>query len=1024
MRMDDRSWLLFLYLVYHVPCHALARILIEGDFIPNLDVCLHDGERALELIPAKSDGPKSNVSTPELKITKRKRDRSDRAMVRVEDQGPRPNTFPALLGASICAAIKRCVELSTANVDQTSAEHIKLALAASPGIAASVTGRLTSSFVAIVSHDPPSPLDRSVMLEYVTGLFGLWEYRTEEDASTSNGESDREFTAQSLSSWLAFLKWLKMSDLAPGNGHNVRKIERLIALHSVLPARTEFLSTHSLSNPSAASLAKDAPILDLISRIPSGLSPLLYDIAVRSMPRTTVRRRQCEQPWLEALFSKLATSFGDDDLQDLVQVALARKVAIPQTELSKIALRQFSKAKIQWPLLINILQMDACMFLSTPLPLMERLCDSIANSGKEEYALIRDSVLIPLMRAAAQNRELLNFVHVWHRMLLEDIQENDSSTQSQGNRVWQDPDVFTAFTNITRTNATPAFVHHLLGKLLEHSRGLDLGGDAGSSALAWTAIVGCVIISRAKDWVTEAGVLRQLLEAAATAITRSQYPEFQHWRLWRLMRQILTILPDEKEPDGILTSNASGLLAYKSLRNWQDFDNTSEMIECFHLLVCRAVALPDGHKELLQQEFNCLPSILQGLCENSRPASELGSADACLGIILQNTKVLLLTRTEKLWPGLWRYATTSGSTTRQRIFEGLISADTVTSSQALLSQCFKAIHDSILGDEGHRSHFAYQILLSMPCQNIKRSQERAKLVKLLEDAGVIEHGHGMRLVHTSESNSGNPLFREFKSRATSSSTIPHAGGCQPFLEADSFERLCLELDHAKLTLESPNQYVVDDLLSALTLLTSPDAPEFETMPTNGPSAIYQRLCSLTSVLLTRFRKRLGGRYHLLLPVLQGLLRCLFRPIPTPASSKQPQIHHHQPPWLTNSDTEPLTAKSATQYTRLLTSLCDPTASSVKHSRSPSAGLTDDTKKAKSIAGQYMQYLVMEYARCQLQGQLLPEVKAALMPGLYTVLDVMSRDLMRGMNAAMDSSSRAIFKGLYEDYQRFGRWNHN
>jgi nucleolar pre-ribosomal-associated protein 2 len=193
------------------------------------------------------------------------------------------------------------------------------------------------------------------------------------------------------------------------------------------------------------------------------------------------------------------------------------------------------------------------------------------------------------------------------------------------------------------------------------------------------------------------------------------------------------------------------------------------------------------------------------------------------------------------------------------------------------------------------------------------------------------------------------------------------------------------------------------------------------MPTNGPSAIYQRLCSLTSVLLTRFRKRLGGRYHLLLPVLQGLLRCLFRPIPIPVSSKQPQLHHHQPPWLLVSTTEPLASKSATQYTRLLTSLCDPTASSVSSSRHR-ARLTDDTKKAKSIAGQYMQYLIMEYARCQLQGQLPPEVKTALMPGLYAVLDVIPRDLMRGMNAAMDSSSRAIFKGLYEDYQRFGRWN--
>ena len=230
----------------------------------------------------------------------------------------------------------------------------------------------------------------------------------------------------------------------------------------------------------------------------------------------------------------------------------------------------------------------------------------------------------------------------------------------------------------------------------------------------------------------------------------------------------------------------------------------------------------------------------------------------------------------------------------------------------------------------------------------------------------------------------------------------------------------------------------------MTILTSPKSPTYHKMPKNGPAAIYQRLCQLTSTLLTRFRKRLGGRYHLLLPVLQGLLRCLFRPIPLPTSSKHPQIRDHQPPWLpttsntttTSTMTDPLPSNSATHFTRLLTSLCDPTASSVSTKRNPShhrssttglglvLPLTDATKKAKSIAGQYTQYLVIEYARCQLQGALPPDVKAALMPGLYAVLDVMGRDVMRGMNAAMDSSQRAIFKGLYDDYLRFGRWDQN
>ena len=54
MRLDGRSWLLFLYLVYHVPCRALARILTEADFVTHLDACLRDEEHTLGLVPVES----------------------------------------------------------------------------------------------------------------------------------------------------------------------------------------------------------------------------------------------------------------------------------------------------------------------------------------------------------------------------------------------------------------------------------------------------------------------------------------------------------------------------------------------------------------------------------------------------------------------------------------------------------------------------------------------------------------------------------------------------------------------------------------------------------------------------------------------------------------------------------------------------------------------------------------------------------------------------------------------------------
>lgn len=85
-------------------------------------------------------------------------------------------------------------------------------------------------------------------------------------------------------------------------------------------------------------------------------------------------------------------------------------------------------------------------------------------------------------------------------------------------------------------------------------------------------------------------------------------------------------------------------------------------------------------------------------------------------------------------------------------------------------------------------------------------------------------------------------------------------------------------------------------------------------------------------------------------------------------------------------------------------------------------MNDETKKVKALAGEHMQHLIMEYSGCSLDGEISSAVKERLMPGIYTVMDAMSRDVMRGMNAAMDPSSRAIFKTLYDDWTRYGKWD--
>ncbi|KAI5298214.1 hypothetical protein KEM55_003664 [Ascosphaera atra] len=262
--------------------------------------------------------------------------------------------------------------------------------------------------------------------------------------------------------------------------------------------------------------------------------------------------------------------------------------------------------------------------------------------------------------------------------------------------------------------------------------------------------------------------------------------------------------------------------------------------------------------------------------------------------------------------------------------------------------------------------------------------------------------------------------------------------CLPLCKTmESFSLLMESVDIILRTQSrSVTQWNVDNLMAALSVAVSPSGLT-HLAGTDAPGVLYTRICRVAGMLFLQYRQKLSGRMHLVVPLMQRLLRCLFRYDAIPGApgvtqAKLAKTVNTLPPWISVDDEAcQVTAdpEHAFQYTRLLTLLCDPTVSAVQrhsHARPTDCGpvsrLTDNTKKVKSLAGQHLQYVVMEYALCSIRGRLQPAVKAALVPGLYAILDVMTREGMRGMNAAMDGSSRAIFRSLYEDYVRFGRWD--
>ncbi|KAF2188933.1 hypothetical protein K469DRAFT_626674 [Zopfia rhizophila CBS 207.26] len=212
-----------------------------------------------------------------------------------------------------------------------------------------------------------------------------------------------------------------------------------------------------------------------------------------------------------------------------------------------------------------------------------------------------------------------------------------------------------------------------------------------------------------------------------------------------------------------------------------------------------------------------------------------------------------------------------------------------------------------------------------------------------------------------------------------------------------------------------SQHNIECILTVLVKLLSPSSPA---LPTTYAPAIYSRLCETTRLILLLHRGRLGGRFHLLLPLLQNLLACLFIPNQGRGSNL--------PKWLSpslSSSSSKLTPTNASEYTKLLTTLCSPTVSSLTRNQPfrRENGLKDPVKAARTYASQHITPLLSTFCRCMLNGRLQPEVREKVMPGMWEVLTVAGMDMegLRAMDAGLDKGTKEVWRGVWGEWRGRG-----
>ncbi|EKD14023.1 uncharacterized protein L3040_007970 [Drepanopeziza brunnea f. sp. 'multigermtubi'] len=204
--------------------------------------------------------------------------------------------------------------------------------------------------------------------------------------------------------------------------------------------------------------------------------------------------------------------------------------------------------------------------------------------------------------------------------------------------------------------------------------------------------------------------------------------------------------------------------------------------------------------------------------------------------------------------------------------------------------------------------------------------------------------------------------------------------------------------------KSISQFSIDATLGSISIFCSPESPDLY--------PIYLHLCTLVRTILTHHRIKLKGHSHLLQQTLQALLRCLFNPLPH--STAKTARFNPRPTWLLPK-TRQLGAREAEAFNRLLLSISDPTVSAVQ---GHSSTLTSEKDKAKRISAQYMKFVLEDYIRGQLEMRMTPDVREALMPGLYAILNTFSEETRNAVSAEMDGSGRAVFFRLCHDWRKF------
>ncbi|CZT47560.1 uncharacterized protein RSE6_08135 [Rhynchosporium secalis] len=545
-RKTPSSWRLLSHLLRNIPLPNAARILVERKLLSIIRQTLEEAQKSTSKDVQTRSTSESSATEQESVKTSKKRKRSGELVTKSNAAGSTalPNILDALF--SVLNRIVQSTKATSSSLDQErssafSAEYMKTVVRTTAEEAATILGLWLS-----LCHAALPQVGGLASVEFwLDPLVEMWGSHSVDDTPHLH------FSLHVTRSLLDLLRSSKVDNF-PASWR--RLLEILVARNILLPIRADQSLLEILTKASVLQNTDNAP--------------LLFDIAIRAVqPTGSARRRKTpDEKFLQSVFKTLKSSMSALKGNHGGQIRAMLRLAIDhKLDLDLAVLREISSefAMADWHILATIIELDANVFLlGEGIILLDQLLEAITKASlSQTWSNIQENVvstvLVPLMRAFAQARDLSGFIRHWfQQLILYETLRNDAKVDMLS--AWEDEALQNELQKLMEPSLTVSQITKILDWLSE-----EVAEHPDAVCVILEAIAGSVSQEEQVVNAVNSRLYDIMFDNNAADKLNSRY----RWRSWRILSRPMSWfeIDDLKKIGALWEDQATPFVALSSL---------------------------------------------------------------------------------------------------------------------------------------------------------------------------------------------------------------------------------------------------------------------------------------------------------------------------------------------------------------------------------------------------------------------------------------------------------------------------